>query len=648
MVVEGLVKGAGGWRRDLRANYPERPMPTHLTAPPSNIFLPDNLMKTPTACAIALLIAVAVPQPGIAQARAQYSDYEGMVRELKSIAKSHSDVVELESHGRSPGGHDIWSITLSAGQADEKPALLVVGGVHGADLAGSEISVRFIRDLADGYGVADSVTQLLHGSTIYVFPRLNPDAGEAYFRFPRYERRLNERAIDLDKDGYVDEDGFDDLNGDGFITAVRVADPLGEWMPDEEIPELLRKADAAAGQTGVYRLFTEGRDDDGDGAWNEDEPGGVDLDRNFTHNYAWFEAGSGPHQVSEAESRALADFAFAHPNIAAVFTFSPYDNLLHPPKKPGAKIEGKKPITDVLEQDVPYLATMSSKFREVTGYADSPEPPPAAGALSEWAYYAYGRWSFSVPAWWPPAPADPDSCAAADSAAADSSAAQDSTDVEAALADTAIAAAADTAAIDSAAAEAKSKSAEPDEEDPLADQRRLWSWLQASGQADAFVPWTRIEHPDFSGLEVEVGGFVPFTASTPPAASLDARAEHYGDFLIHLAESLPRVRLERVEVEPLHERLYRLRVAVTNDGVLATHTGVGSRSQWSPKVRVAVELDSSQRLASGRRLVLIERLDGSGGTKELTWLIEAEMGSTVTVTSGSPMTGSDAREVTLK
>ena len=47
---------------------------------------------------------------------------------------------------------------------------------------------------------------------------MNPDAIEALFATPLMEQRMALRPVDDDRDGAVDEDGPEDLNGDGFIT----------------------------------------------------------------------------------------------------------------------------------------------------------------------------------------------------------------------------------------------------------------------------------------------------------------------------------------------------------------------------------------------------------------------------------------------
>jgi len=557
-----------------------------------------------------------------------YHNYKNMTDFLKELADKYPSLVKLETQGETAGKRQIWSVTISANNYNEHPAVLFVGGVEGVDLVASEICLQFIQTLATHYGKVDSLTQLLANTTFYIFPRINPDAAEAFFMTPKYERRLNARTMDLDRDGEIDEDGFEDLNNDGYITQMRITDPLGEWLPDEKNPMLLRKADAAKGERGVFRLSTEGRDNDGDGLWNEDEPGGVDINRNFSYNYHFFEKSTGNFQISEAESRAVTNFAFDHPNIAVVFCFSPNENLLNPWKVSPVKAEADRidesrsrlnePIQSVLPEDAPYFQHIADKFKQKTQLTESSRTEKGSGAFSEWAYFHFCRWSFSVPAWWAPIVKDqPDSTQKK----------QEQT----------------TNAITKKRANDKSTKA-----DPLQQERNVWNWLQASGQSSAFISWQEISHPDFPHQKVEVGGFKPYVAINPPADSLTYRAQKYNDFLKHLGSLLPRIKILNVKTEGLENQAYRIRMIVVNEGYLPTNTHIGIRSKWNPKVKVTLDLASSQKLISGKSLMLIDRIEGNSSSEELTWLLLTDKGTNVTITAGSPMAGTDRVTVELK
>ena len=129
-----------------------------------------------------------------------------------------------------------------------------------------------------------------------------------------------------------DEDPYEDLNKDGFITLIRVKDPSGKYIESDEDKRVMVAADLAKGQSGSYLVYSEGIDNDKDGSFNEDGAGGVNFNRNFTFNYEEFGLNAGLYPVSEPETKAVADFLFDKFNIYAVFTFGPQDNLGQPLK----------------------------------------------------------------------------------------------------------------------------------------------------------------------------------------------------------------------------------------------------------------------------------------------------------------------------
>ena len=101
--------------------------------------------------------------------------------------------------------------------------------------------------------------ELLTREAIVILPRVSVDGAEAFFQRPLRECATNARPMDDDRDGLVDEDGPEDLNGDGFITVMRRAEPGGEWMVDPQDDRLLKKADPLKGERGEYALYVEGR-----------------------------------------------------------------------------------------------------------------------------------------------------------------------------------------------------------------------------------------------------------------------------------------------------------------------------------------------------------------------------------------------------
>lgn len=567
----------------------------------------------------------------------KYHTYDEMLTAVKSLASSHREILNVESIGKTRKGRDIWVLSLRNGGADQPRALLVVGGLEGTQIAGSEMALRFAEHLAVSHGRVDSITRLLQSTTVYVIPRLNPDAIESYFEKPLRERTTNLRPADDDRDGAVDEDDVDDVNKDGMVTLMRVKDPRGEWMVHPDDDRVMKKADPTKGEKGVYLLYTEGIDNDKDEQWNEDAVGGVDLNSNFPFNYQHFSQNAGVYQLSEPESRACAEFIFAHPNIGAVFSFSANDNLTTPwktePRRPAATEapatpptgmpfgrgmdDGTRgPVTSVLEDDQPYYEFISKQFLDITKLKDAPETKKGAGAFSEWVYYHTGRWSFSVRPWWPP--------------------------VTTARRDTA---SSDAARRPRGATTRPSQDVSPDE---YSEQLRALKWYDTGGFKDVAIPWKAVKHVDFPDREVEVGGIRPFALFNPPADSINTLAQPYSKFLLTLAAELPSVSLGNAKVEKVNDNVYRVSVDVCNNGYLPTNSSLGVRVRWPRNVGLTLELAKDQSLASGRTKQQLRAIKGSGGYQTITWLVVGRAGSSVRVTAESPIAGKATETITLR
>jgi hypothetical protein len=291
-----------------------------------------------------LLLTVLVPLtgslPAAPQAASQdltldrYHNPDEVNQILKDLAARYPQLATLQALGKSAGGTDLYVLqiaALSPGRPDpaSRPAVFVSANIEGTHLIGSEAALHLARKLLSGSESDSKIKGLLEKRTIFVAPLLNPDAARAYFTTPRCERTSNGNPLDDDLDMQVDEDGPDDLNQDGLITSMRVKDPEGEWIVDPSDPRLMSKADSQKGESGVYKLYVEGLDNDADQSYNEDPPGGVDIQRNFPHDFETNEAETGRWPVSQKETLALAQFLAAHRNIALVLNYSHENTLLN-------------------------------------------------------------------------------------------------------------------------------------------------------------------------------------------------------------------------------------------------------------------------------------------------------------------------------
>jgi len=207
---------------------------------------------------LTLILALTLAAPGVGEGQsAAYLDYQTFTRELQAVVNG-SNLATIESLGTTLGGREVWMVRVgnpSGGPLDERPGVLVVGNLEGDHLAGSQLSLEAIRYLTS-HAESETVSSALAERVFYFFPRLNPDGAEAMFDRVKRNRRTNGQPWDEDNDGRMDEDGPEDLNGDGYITVMRQAHPEGEWRPVDNHAVLLKRAERAKGETGTYRLFT--------------------------------------------------------------------------------------------------------------------------------------------------------------------------------------------------------------------------------------------------------------------------------------------------------------------------------------------------------------------------------------------------------
>jgi hypothetical protein len=281
-----------------------------------------------------------------AQVEFKYHSPQEVISILKDLAAKKPDTCRFIVLGKSAGKLDLVGLEIAAEtqkfKPEERQAVLITANLEGFHLPGTETALKLAESILTAYGRDKSWTEFLKSHTVYIFPLLNPDAASAYFSKPKLERDFNARPVDEDNDGLVDEDGPEDLNGDGFITLMRLKSPEGQWIIDPKNPRLMRLADPKKGEKGEYLLYTEGLDNDGDGQFNEDGPGGVSLNRNFAHDFEYFEKRAGLYPASEPEVEALLKFMFDHHNIAMVINFSTENNLLNMQQTGQARVGADK------------------------------------------------------------------------------------------------------------------------------------------------------------------------------------------------------------------------------------------------------------------------------------------------------------------
>lgn len=417
---------------------------------------------------------------------------------------------------------------------------------------------------------------VLESTTFYVFPNMSPDAYEQYHAALKYERRGNAASVDHDRDGKPGDNGYTDLDGNGMITWMRIEDPMGDYVISKKDDRIMEKADRSKGEAGKYIVLKESKDDDKDGKFAEDLKEGIAFNKSLTYKFPIFEPLAGDISVSQKESRALLDYLFNQWNIFAFVTFSPANNLSSPLKYNAGDAK-KRIVTSILEKDQAINAMVSGVYNEtISEKAFQQTNQGTDGDFFQWAYFHFGRLSFGTPAYWTP--------------------------------------------------EFKGKT-NPEE--------NYLAWADSLGWENVYTPWKEIQHPDFPGKKVEVGGINPFVMVNPPFEKVGEIAEEHTDFILKLAAMQPKLEMHNIKIESLGNGLTRISADLFNNSPIPTHSQMGERSRWLRKVRVDFGA-STDRLVSGNKIQLIDVI-GAYEKVELSWIVKGK--GDVSVKAGASHVG---------
>jgi len=174
----------------------------------------------------------------------------------------------------------------------------------------------------------------------------------------------------------------------------------------------------------------------------------------------------------------------------------------------------------------------------------------------------------------------------------------------------------------------------------------ILKWSDEVLKGKGFVDWTPFKHPTLG--DVEIGGFVPYLKVTPPPSEINKTIDFHTDYYIDFMNRLTQLEIKGTKVEALGNDVYQVTVYFTNTGWFPTSTAQGRRARAAWTIRAELKLIKGQSLFSGRSVVDISFIDGSGGTQKAEWTIRGKKGSKVTVTAGAPNLDSVTTTVVLQ
>lgn len=474
---------------------------------------------------------------------------------LREITARYPDLARLYSIGKSYQGRELWMLELTNTKtkpAAQKPGYYVDGGIHACELAGAEQVLYLAWYFSTRYGKEEAVTRLLDSRALYLRPKFNPDGADYCLSHPD-SLRSTLRPWDDDADGKLDEDPAEDLDGDDAITTMRVKSPNGTHKISSEDARIM--VERKLGETGgeYYLLLSEGIDNDGDGAFNEDGVGGIDMNRNFPRTWGlpYQQTGAGPFPLSEPETRATLDFLVSHPNVTGIVHNHTAGGFLY-------RLPSTNPASDHEEDDLTLVKLFGDEYTRVTGqpvedsYAG--EGRSRHGTLISWGYFDYGVIGW-VPEHWGGFGKDYDG------------------------------------------------------DKRISEKERL-RWNDEAAGGAGFTPWKPFNHPQLG--TVEIGGWKrKFTQQNPPPRLLEGEIAMKVPWFTYMAMSSPRLRLVEAKATPLGGGVYRVEATVENDGYLPTNvTARAVKAELAKPVRAHLAVKNAE-LADGRHEQNLGNLPGT-------------------------------------
>lgn len=289
----------------------------------------------------------------------RYYDWKEMEEALRSLEKAYPKFLKLRSIGKSHQGRELWYMTINnpeTGKEMDKSAFYMDANIHGNEIQGGEIGLYTIWYLMENYAYNDYVRKLVDERVFYIFPSVNPDGRDLWLH-KGGSARSGQYPYDSDNDGLYDEDGPEDLDGDGEVGMMFIKVEPGEGThrlsdKGDRLVMIKKNIEGKEDEVGDYKFIaSEGMDNDGDGRYNEDGGGGYDPNRDWGSYWQpkYVQGGAGDYPFCWIESRHTRDFFYEHPNIAGAQAFHNSGGMIL--RGPGAQLHGEYKQADLSVYD---------------------------------------------------------------------------------------------------------------------------------------------------------------------------------------------------------------------------------------------------------------------------------------------------------
>jgi len=493
------------------------------------------LLKAVTLCAASASLLLASAPTGLAQSGSdpqfrvkidfnRWHDYDELKADLLRLEEAFPRFLTYSSVGQSYDGRDMMLMTINnpeTGPELSKAAMYIEANVHGNEIQGGEVCLYTVWYLMENYGRIEEVTKLVDERVFYIFPSVNPDGRDHFMDGTGSGSRTGHVPVDQDNDGLFDEDGDNDLNGNGTIEQIRKYVPgQGTHRISHLDPRIMEPV--PAGEVGDWVLLgSEGLDDDGDGLVNEDPVGGYDPNRNWATGWQpnYIQGGAMDYPFQLPEARAINDFLMSHPNIAGVQSYHNSGGMIL--RGPGAEWHGEYPAADVRVYDElgRQGARMLPYYRYIVIW-DSLYT--VHGGFIDWTHDGIGAVSFSNELW-------------------NGGQYFNSPDLQ---------------------------RQQEDPDSPIARPKDRYFFDDFLELGDQYIEWQQFEHPEYG--TVELGGWKKTYGRVPPRFMNEELAHRNMAFTLYQASEMPLMRMSEPTVERMGGDVYKVWVELTNEKITPT------------------------------------------------------------------------------
>ncbi len=477
----------------------------------------------------------------------RYYGLDEIYNALKALRKAYPALTTLEEVGKSDEGRPLYAMTVNnpkTGSALDKPAIYVDGNIHGNEIQGGDISLYLLDYILGSYGKNEEITKLVDRICFYVVPVVNVDGRYHFMSDPNTSSSNRGLRIptDDDRDGLVDEDFPDDLDGDGSICQMRIKDPFGRLKSDPEDARLM--VPVKPGEKGEWTVIgQEGLDNDGDGLINEDSEGYVDPNRNWGFDWAppYVQTGSGEYPFSGTGMKALAEWILTKPNICIGWSFHNSGGMyLRGPSRQGL---GEFPPQDIAVYD--YIGKQAEKITPGYRYLISwKDLYTTYGDSVEWLNQIIGAYGYVAEVF--------------------------------------------QVRIETfRGPSGKPEDAAPQEEgmaamlsEGISDRERI-KFNDHLAQGELYKPWAPFKHPTYG--DIEIGGWVKMSSRLSAPFMIKDLVHRNAMVVLFSAKHLPEVGLEVTEVKSVGRNLTRVRTRLTNSRAVPTMSYLAQKVDLYPE-----------------------------------------------------------------